>query len=264
MKLTKFKKAGADFLKQHGHKLAQAGFKQIFEHINQLNIKKGVDKMGLDKFIEQCAWLAAGSGVVSGSGGLLTLAAGIPFDFANLVTQPDTRVTMAVMYHNRGTYQLSFEEFISLVAASLKVEAGVAISKTVMEGIAEKLLLMLGTRTAERMVPVVGGVIGGGTNYLFIKRMAKSVKEMQRMTANSSTSSAFSASSPDRTGTRIWFSEDRIASSATRFSPPVVNEQDPCLVRHLASSFGIIAGYWPGPLQRGRLIVPQPVPGSCA
>ncbi|HZY39475.1 MAG TPA: hypothetical protein VFE53_22620 [Mucilaginibacter sp.] len=177
MKLTKFKKAGAD-LKHYAHNLAQAGFKQIFEHINQLHIKKGVDKMGLDKFIEQCAWLAAGSGVVSGSGGMLTLAAGIPFDFANLLTQ-QFRVTMAIMYCNRGTYQISFEEFMSLVATSLKVEAGVAISKTMMEGIAEKMLMMLGTRTAERLVPIVGGVIGGGTNYIFIKRMAKSVKETQ-------------------------------------------------------------------------------------
>ena len=177
MKLTKFKKAGAG-LKRQAQKLAEAGFKQIFEHINQLNIKKGVDKMGLDKFIEQCAWLAAGTGVVSGSGGMFTLIAGIPFDFANLLTQ-QFRVTMAIMYHNRGTYQISFEEFMSLVATSLKVEAGVAISKTMMEGIAEKLLMMFGTRTAERLVPIVGGVIGGGTNYVFIKRMAKSVKEMQ-------------------------------------------------------------------------------------
>ncbi len=177
MKLTKFKKAGAS-LKQQAQKLAEAGFKQIFEHINQLNIKKGVDKMGIDKFIEQCAWLAAGTGVVSGSGGMFTLIAGIPFDFANLITQ-QFRVTMAIMYYNRGTYQISFEEFMSLVATSLKVEAGVAISKTMMEGIAEKLLMLFGTRTAERLVPVVGGVIGGGTNYVFIKRMARSVKEMQ-------------------------------------------------------------------------------------
>jgi len=177
MKLTKFKKAGAD-LKTMAQKLADAGFRQIFEHINQLNIKKGVDKMGLDKFIDRCAWLAAGTGVVSGSGGMFTLIAGIPFDFANLLTQ-QFRVTMAIMYYNRGTYQISFEEFMSLVATSLKVEAGVAISKTMMEGIAEKLLMLFGTRTAERMVPIVGGVIGGGANYLFIKRMAKSVKEMQ-------------------------------------------------------------------------------------
>jgi len=61
----------------------------------------------------------------------------------------------------------------------LKVEAGVAISKTMMESIAEKMLMLFGTRAAERMVPIVGGVIGGGTNYIFIKRMAKSVKAMQ-------------------------------------------------------------------------------------
>lgn len=177
MKLTKFKKAGAD-LKTMAQKLADAGFRQIFEHINQLNIKKGVDKMGLDKFIDRCAWLAAGTGVVSGSGGMFTLIAGVPFDFANLVTQ-QFRVTMAIMYYNRGTYQITFEEFMSLVATSLKVEAGVAISKTMIEAVAEKLLLLFGTRTAERMVPIVGGVIGGGANYLFIKRMAKSVREMQ-------------------------------------------------------------------------------------
>src|SRR5579863_10647247 len=39
-----------------------------------------------------------------------------------------------------------------------------------------------------------------------------------RITANSPVSSAFSAASPDLTGTRTWFSEDRIASSAVRFS----------------------------------------------
>jgi hypothetical protein len=65
-----------------------------------------------------------------------------------------------------------------LVATSLKVEVGVAVSKTMMEGIAEKLLMLLGTRTAERLVPVVGAVIGGTANYLFIKRMADSMKEL--------------------------------------------------------------------------------------
>jgi len=177
MKPTKFKQLQSD-LKHQAQKLAQAGFKQIFEHINQLNIKKGVDKMGLEKFIEQCAYLAAGSGVISGSGGMFTIIAGIPFDFANLITQ-QFRVTMAIMYYNNGSYQIGFEEFMSLVATSLKVEAGVALSKTMMEAIAEKMLMILGTRTAERLVPVVGAVIGGTANYVFIKRMAASVKRMQ-------------------------------------------------------------------------------------
>jgi len=177
MKKIKFKKIGAD-LKLQAQKLSQEGFKKIFDHIDQLNVKRGVDKLGLDKFIEQCAYLAAGSGVISGSGGVFTMAIGIPLDFINLITQ-QFRVTMAITYYNRGSYQMDYDEFMALVATSLKVDAGVTLSKTMMESVAEKLLLMLGTRTAERLVPIVGGVIGGGANYLFIKRMAKSVKEMQ-------------------------------------------------------------------------------------
>ena len=68
---------------------------------------------------------------------------------------------------------------MSLVATSLKVEASIAITKTMMESIAEKMLMMFGTRTAERLIPVVGAAIGGTTNYLFIRRMAKMVKAMQ-------------------------------------------------------------------------------------
>jgi hypothetical protein len=51
-----------------------------------------------------------------------------------------------------------------------------------MESIAEKMLLMVGTRTAERLVPVVGGIIGGTANYLFIKRVAESVKKAHEYT----------------------------------------------------------------------------------
>jgi hypothetical protein len=58
------------------------------------------------------------------------------------------------------------------------VEAGVAMTKTMMEGIAEKLLVGFGVRTAERLIPVVGAVIGGTANYLFVKRMAEKVKEL--------------------------------------------------------------------------------------
>jgi len=39
--------------------------------------------------------------------------------------------------------------------------------------------MIFGTRTAERLIPVVGAAIGGTTNYIFIKRMAKMVKRMQ-------------------------------------------------------------------------------------
>jgi len=165
-------------MKIQAGRLSEKGFKQIFDRINQLSIKNGVDKIGIDKFIEQCAYLAAGSGVISGTGGMLTMVVGVPLDFVNLITQ-QFRVTMAIMYNVRGSYHVGFEEFMQFIATSLKVEAGVTLTKTMLEGIAEKLLMILGTRTAERLIPVVGAVIGGTANYLFIKRMAESVKKLQ-------------------------------------------------------------------------------------
>ncbi len=167
-----------DNAKLYIEELSQDGFKKIFDRIDQLKIRNGVDKLGLDKFIDQCAYMAAGSGVISGSGGIITMVIGIPMDFINLITQ-QFRITMAIMYHDRGTYEIGFNEFMSLVAASLRVDASITITKTMMESIAEKLLMLFGTRTAERLIPVVGAAIGGTTNYLFIKRMAKMVKAMQ-------------------------------------------------------------------------------------
>ncbi|WP_158990790.1 hypothetical protein [Mucilaginibacter sp. L196] len=165
-------------IKEYGRGLSEDGFHQLFNHIDQFKIKEGVDRLGLDKFIDQCAYLAAGSGVISGGGGVFTMIIGMPFDFINLITQ-QFRVTMAIMYRNRGTYRIGFDEFMALVATSLKVEASVTITKTMMESVAEKMLMIFGTRTAERLIPLVGATIGGTTNYLFIKRMAKMVKKMQ-------------------------------------------------------------------------------------
>jgi hypothetical protein len=177
MKPFKYKQISVA-LKQQITNLSGEGFKQIFDRIDQFSIKKGVDKMGLDRYIEQCAVVAATSGVISGSGGMFIMLIGVPLDMVNLITQ-QFRVTMAIMYHNKGSYNFGFEEFMTMIATSLKVEAGVALTKTVMENVAEKLLLMVGTRAAERLVPIVGGVIGGTTNYLFIKRVAARVKELE-------------------------------------------------------------------------------------
>ncbi|GGH10697.1 hypothetical protein [Mucilaginibacter phyllosphaerae] len=172
-----FKKKRID-IKKFADRLSTDGFKQIFDHIDQLSIKRSVDRMGLDKFINQCAYVAAGSGAIAGSGGIMTMLIGMPIDFVNLITQ-QFRVTMAIMYYTKGNYKISFDEFMKLVATSFKVEAGVAVTKTMMEGIAEKLLLAFGVRAAERLVPVVGAVIGGTTNYIFVKRMAQQIKELK-------------------------------------------------------------------------------------
>lgn len=156
--------------------LASGGFKRIFSQIDQLNIKHGVDKMGIDKFVNQCALMAAGSGMVTGVGGFSTLAIGIPLDIINLITQ-QFRVTMAISYHHTGNHSFPFEDFFKIVASSLKADTGIAISKNVMEEVAEKILLSLGSKTAQRLVPVVGAFIGGAVNYLFIKRVAKNIEE---------------------------------------------------------------------------------------
>lgn len=133
--------------------------------------------MGLDKFINQCAYIAAGTDVITGSGGALTMIAGLPVDVINTITQ-QFRVTLAIIYSKHGAYQMSYEEFMSFVAASMKVEAGVALTKTVLEEIAVKLLTRIGTESAAKLIPVVGGIIGGSANYIFIKRMATSIKKM--------------------------------------------------------------------------------------
>ncbi len=84
MKPFKFNQIGNKF-KAQLTTLSGQGFHQIFDHIDQLNIKKGVDKMGLDRYIEQCAYMAAGSGVISGSGGMLTMLVGMPVDMVTPV-----------------------------------------------------------------------------------------------------------------------------------------------------------------------------------
>ena len=158
--------------------LQQDSFRKLFTHIDQLGVKQGVDKMGLDKFIEHCARMAATTGVISGGGGMLTMAIGLPFDLLNMLTQ-QIRVTLGIIYYTRGAYQINFDEFISIMAAALQVEAGIAITKNILERGTERFMLKLGSKTATRLIPIVGAVIGGTTNYLFIKRMAESIKRMQ-------------------------------------------------------------------------------------
>lgn len=158
--------------------ISQDGFKRLFTHVDQLSVKQNVDRMGLDKFIEHCARMAALSGAVAGSGGLFTIAVGIPLDLVNLVSQ-QIRVTLGIIYYTRGAYEITFDEFLSIMATALQVEAGIAITKNILERGSERVMLRLGTKTAGRLIPVIGAAIGGTTNYLFIKRMAASIKRMQ-------------------------------------------------------------------------------------
>lgn len=155
-------------------RLSTGGFKQIFSRIDQLGIKNGVDKLGIDRFINQCAYMAAGSGLVTGIGGLSSLLIGVPLDVINLITQ-QFRVTLAISYHQTGSYKINFEDFFRIVASTVKADAKLALSKNIMEEVAEKLVLTLGSKTSQRLVPIVGGLVGGTVNYFFIKGVAKTL-----------------------------------------------------------------------------------------
>ena len=158
--------------------LQQDAFRKVFTNIDQLGIRQGVDKLGIERFIEQCARLSATTGVISGGGGALTMAIGIPFDLINMITQ-QIRVTLGIIYYNRGTYHITFDVFVSIMVSVMHVQAGIVITKNILERGSERMLLRLGSKTAARLIPVVGAVISGTTNYLFIKRMAESVKRLQ-------------------------------------------------------------------------------------
>jgi Na+-transporting NADH:ubiquinone oxidoreductase subunit NqrE len=156
-------------------RLATYGFRKVYDSIDQYGIRKGVDEMGLDGFIKHCARLAASTGAITGMGGAASMIVGIPIDLFNNLTQ-QFRVTMAVIYDRRGSYSLSFEEFMTIVAVSLGIEAGMIATRTALENIAEKLLTRMGASAGGRFIPVMGAVVGGTTNYLFIKGIGASVK----------------------------------------------------------------------------------------
>jgi len=148
----------------------------IFGKIDQLHIKKGVDQLGLDTFVHQCAILAAGSGVITGVGGASSLLIGVPLDMVNVLTQ-QFRVTLAIHYSKTGGCHVRFEEFLVFLSGAIKTDAGVTVTKTAMEEVAQKLMVNMGARTTKRLIPVVGAVIGGSANYLYIKRVADSLKK---------------------------------------------------------------------------------------
>jgi len=157
--------------------LATYAFRRIFERVDRAAVKRGVDEMGLNAFIKHCARLAAATGLVSGIGGAATLVVGLPADMLNSLTQ-QFRVTLAVIYAKTGDYEVSFEDFMAIVAVSIGVEAGVIITRSALTRIGERLLLRMGERSAARLVPIVGAAIGGTTNYLFIKGIGSSLKRV--------------------------------------------------------------------------------------
>jgi hypothetical protein len=157
--------------------LATYAFQRVFDRVDREAVRRGVDEMGLSGFIKHCARLAATTGFVSGIGGVATAVVGVPADMLNCLTQ-QFRVTLAVIYVKTGDCEVSFEDFMAIVAISIGVEAGVMITKSVLIRIAERLLVRMSERTAARIVPILGAAIGGTMNYYFIKGIGASLKRI--------------------------------------------------------------------------------------
>lgn len=157
--------------------LATYAFRRIFDRVDKVAVKQGVDEKGLNGFIKHCARLAATTGVISGFGGLATMVVGVPADMVNNMTQ-QFRVTLAVIYAKTGDCEVGFEDFMAIVAISIGVEAGAMITRSVLVRIAERLLIRMSERTAARVVPILGAAIGGTTNYLFIKGIGATLKRV--------------------------------------------------------------------------------------
>ena len=71
---------------------------------------------------------------------------------------------------------------MKIVGASLGVEAGATFTKAVMIAVANQIIIRLSASTAVKVVPFLGGFVGGSANYAFIKLIGASVKaiDMQR------------------------------------------------------------------------------------
>lgn len=153
----------------------ESSFKFIHRNLDKKGIKERLDRIGINSYINECAGLAAATGVASGLGGGATLALGIPADMANIILQ-QFKVTLAVIYAKTKSYKVKFKEFMRIVGISLGVEILFNLTSKIAQEIAKRLLV----RGAGRLIPLVGGVIGGGINFAFIKSIGKTLKKYNK------------------------------------------------------------------------------------
>ena len=154
-------------------------FKWIYKNLDGLSIKEKVDKHGIEGYINRCAGLAATSGGIAGFGGGITFAVALPADVINNIIQ-QFKVTLAVIYHKTGKYNVSFTEFMKIVGVSVGVEAGAGGMKLFSLKIAEQIIKRLSGATAAKLIPILGGLIGAGVGFGFIKLIGNSLVALEK------------------------------------------------------------------------------------
>ena len=165
-------------MKEEVWRQIESSFKFIHENLDGFKISENVDKMGIDGYINYCAGLAATTGAIAGAGGGVTLLLGIPADIANTISQ-QFRVTLAVIYQKTGKYNISFKEFMKIVGLSIGVEAGAKGVEYLTIKIAQEITKKLFSRGVGRIIPIVGGLVGGGINFAFIKATGSTLKAFE-------------------------------------------------------------------------------------
>ncbi|MBP0614788.1 hypothetical protein [Jiella mangrovi] len=151
--------------------------KNVYEQLNVESIKKDVDEKGIDAVINQAALWAGATGAVAGTGGAVTMVFGLPVSVINTLVQ-QFRVTMAVIHHKRQSVVPSFEDFMKIVGLLLGVQIGATMTRSLLLNIAGQIGARVATGGFAMAVPVLGGVVGGGANYLYIRGIGASLKRM--------------------------------------------------------------------------------------
>lgn len=154
--------------------LIQKNLELIFNGISQIKIKETVDREGVDSFINASAMLAATSGALAGAAGIVGVAA-IPVDALNIITQ-HFRVVLAVIYSKTGKYNCTFSEALAIMGLSLGVHASARALTTV---VARELGKKLATRSAAKLIPFAGAVLGSGANYTYIRSVGAALKKLE-------------------------------------------------------------------------------------
>jgi hypothetical protein len=152
-------------------------FSKFYEKLDDLDIRGKVDKDGLDRFVKECAMVSGAVGAATGLGGIATTIIGVPIELTNNIFQ-QFRVTLAVIYHRTGQYKPTFNEFMKIVGMSLGVEVGAILTHAILSRIATALLTRMAAKTALRAIPLLGSVVGAGTNYLFIVGIGKALNAL--------------------------------------------------------------------------------------
>lgn len=157
--------------------LLATAFERIYDKINKEDIKTHVDEKGIEDFIDHCAWLAGASGAIGGFGGIITMLAGLPADTTYRIIQ-HFRVTLGIIYAKTGNLDLSFEQFMKIIGASLGINIAKGVGRVVLSNIAKKMLVKISAKSLGRAVPLVGAAVGGTINYSYIKNVAKSMNQL--------------------------------------------------------------------------------------